>query len=307
MSSPSLLLGFVIGGTKSAAVVGYDDGRIIGYAGGPTPTTNAQDIVEELIRLAAIAFKKCGRRVDEARAIGVSFGGSWDSREQVTRTPPNMPQFGVMPLAKVLSEVYGLPAAVENDANATALAELWWGAGRGFSSFVFSTWGTGIGAGLILDGRLYRGKNDNAGEYGHMIMQANGRPCQCGKRGCLEAYASGSSIGRIATERYGEPVSGIDVSKRARAGDPIAKAIVDEAGECMGRALANLLHVVNVERVILGAIAVHTGDLFLPPVRAAFQANTWPDISEGVEIVPAGLGEMSQWAASLAVASSVGK
>jgi len=302
MASPSLLLGFVIGGTKCAAVVGYDDGRIVACVEGSTARTNTDDILANLDVLAKDALGQSGVSVGEVSAIGVSFGGSWDSRAELTRTPPNMPQFGVVPLRQILGDKYGVPVGVENDANATALAEFWWGAGRGCSSIVFSTWGTGIGAGLILGGKLYRGRNDNAGEYGHTTLDPNGPPCQCGRRGCLEAFASGSSIGRIATARYGEPVEGVEVSRRARAGDPIAKAIVDEAAAWMGIAIANLLQTLNVERVILGSIAVNAGDLFLDPVRASAKKHCWPDIWEGVEIVAAGLGESSQWAAALAVA-----
>lgn len=304
--SEDILLGFVIGGTKCAAVVGFDEGRVAVNCVGLTPAGGAGEVLDALDVLARRAGEES--RIDFGRiaSIGVSFGGPWDSRNEVVRTPPNMPDFGEIRLRQVLSERYGVPVNVENDANATALAEHRWGAGRGCVDMAFFTMGTGIGAGLILGGKLYRGRNDNAGEFGHAILLRDGPLCACGKRGCLETLASGTAIGRMGTERYGEPVDGLTVCRRAREGDAVALAIVDEAAEWMGLGIANLLHALNLERVVLGTLAVSAGDLFLDTIRHAAQRYCWPEIWEGVEIVPAGLGDLSPSCAALAVAAEAG-
>ncbi len=167
----------------------------------------------------------------------------------------------------------------------------------------FLTMGTGIGAGLILEGRLYRGRCDLAGEVGHAVVLPNGPLCPCGKRGCLEALASGTSIGRMGCERYEEDsLTAYEICARARQGDEIAQGIIADAALYMGIGLANLLHTLNLERIILGTLAVHAADLLLDPIRASAEAHCWPRIWEGVSIVPAALGDEAQDKASLAVA-----
>jgi len=167
----------------------------------------------------------------------------------------------------------------------------------------FLTMGTGIGAGLILDGRLYRGRRDLAGEIGHATLLPNGPLCPCGKRGCLEALASGTAIGKSGRERYGDDsLTSHDVFARARLGEAIAREIVDEAAFWMGIGLANLLHTLNLERIVLGTLAVHAADLLMAPILEAAQTHCWPRVWEGVAIVPAALGDSAQDKAALAVA-----
>ena len=172
---------------------------------------------------------------------------------------------------------------VENDANATALAEWKFGAGKGTRNFVFLTMGTGIGGGLILDGKLYRGTNDLAGEIGHQTILMNGPLCGCGKRGCLEALASGPAIARLARESMlygrhkrvlalagGKPadITAAHVVEAAKEGDAFARQILEEAGTYMGVGIANVIQMLNPERIALGTIAVHAGDLILKPIRS---------------------------------------
>ena len=177
------------------------------------------------------------------------------------------------------------------------------GAGQGCRDMAFLTMGTGVGAGLILDGALYRGRRDLAGEIGHATIYPGGVPCLCGKRGCLEAMASGTSIGRMGRERFGEDgLTAHDVCARARLGNPVAQSVIDDAALAMGIGLANLLQTLNLERIILGTLAVHAADLLMEPIRAAAQAYCWPITWEGVSIVPAALGDAAQDKAALAVA-----
>ena len=187
--------------------------------------------------------------------------------------------------------------------NATALAEYRWGAGRGCSDMAFLTMGTGIGAGLILSGALYRGRGDLAGEIGHATVWPEGPPCPCGKRGCLETLASGTAIGRMGRERYAEEgVSAHTVCDRARAGDAVAVGLLADVARWMGLGLANLLHMLNLERIVLGTLAVHAGDLLLDPIRRETESRCWPRVWEGVQILPAALGDAAQDMAALAVA-----
>lgn len=302
-ASERLLLGLDIGGTKSAALVGDEAGRILRRVSGPTPAGPWPEAVAFLIRLLHRVCREHGLPPREARALGVSCGGPLDSRAGVVFSPPNLPSWDAVPLKSLLEQEFGLPVSLENDANATALAEHRWGAGIGCRDMAFLTMGTGIGAGLILDGRLYRGRSDLAGEIGHATVWPDGPLCPCGKRGCLEALASGTALARIGRERFGDPsLTAHSVCDRARQGDPVAREIVAEAARWMGIGLAGLLQALNLERIVLGTLAVHAGDLLLGPIRAAAQAACWPRVWDGVSIVPAALGDAAQDKAALAAA-----
>ena len=300
---PDLFLGMDLGGTKSAAVVGDADGNVLARAAGSTPQDSWQEGMALLARLAREACREYGCTPSDAVAVGVSCGGPLDSATGILHTPPNLPAWEAAPLRAVLEAEFGLPTKLENDANATALAEHRWGAGQGCRDMAFLTMGTGIGAGLILDGSLYRGRRDLAGEVGHATVLHDGPLCPCGKRGCLEALASGTALGRMGRERYGvDGLTAYDVCARARAGEPIARSVIADAAAFMGLGLANLLHTLNLERIVLGTLAVHAADLLLEPIREATRANCWPRVWEGVTIVPAALGDAAQDKAALAVA-----
>lgn len=299
----ALLLGLDIGGTKSAAVVGDADGSVLARASAPTPRDNWQEAVALLCDLCRQVCREHGVPIADMAALGVSCGGPLDSATGTVYAPPNLPAWEAVPLRGLLEAEFGLPTRLENDANATALAEHRWGAGQGCRDMAFLTMGTGIGAGLILDGKLYRGRRDLAGEVGHAVVLPNGPPCPCGKRGCLEALASGTSLARMGRERYGEDgLSAHDVCARARLGEPIAQGVVADVALYMGIGLANLLHTLNLERIVLGTLAVHAADLLLDPIRAATQAHCWPRVWEGVSLLPAALGDAAQDKAALAVA-----
>lgn len=299
----ALYLGLDIGGTKSAAVVGDEQGTVLARVSAPTPPGSWQEAVALLGTLARDACRKHGVSVKDMAALGVSCGGPLDTKTGTVYAPPNLPAWEAVPLRDILATDLGLPVAVENDANATALAEHRWGAGRGCDDMAFLTMGTGIGAGLILNGQLYRGRGDLAGEIGHATVWPGGPLCLCGKRGCLEALASGTAIGCMGRERLGEAVTTAEeVCVLARAGDSVAQSVMADAAWFMGLGLANLLHTLNLERIVLGTLAVHAADLLLEPIRAAAQANCWPRVWEGVQIVPAALGDAAQDRAALAVA-----
>jgi len=299
----TLLLGIDIGGTKSAAVIGDADGNVLARASALTPQGSWQEAYARLLGLVQEVCRTHGTALTDCVAVGVSCGGPLDSRTGIVHAPPNLPHWVDVPLKSLLETDLGLPATIENDVNATALAEHRWGAGQGCLDMVFLTMGTGIGAGLILDGALYRGRRDLAGEIGHATIYPGGVPCLCGKRGCLEAMASGTSIGRMGRERFGEEnLTAHDVCARARLGDPIVLSVIADASLAMGIGLANLLQTLNLERIVLGTLAVHAADLLLEPIRAATEAYCWPRVWDGVSIVPAALGDAAQDKAALAAA-----
>lgn len=298
-----LLLGLDIGGTKSAAVVGDAQGNVLARVSSATPSESWQAAATRFYEMIHEVCRSQRLAVSDMAALGVSFGGPVDSAGGSVYTPPNLPAWEPVPLKSLLEAEFGLPVHLENDANATALAEHRWGAGQGCREMAFLTLGTGIGAGLILNGQLYRGRRDLAGEVGHAIVLPDGPLCPCGKHGCLEALASGTSIGRLGRERYREEdVTAHDVCARARQGDEIAQGIIAEAALYLGIGLANLLHTLNLERIVLGTLAVHAADLLLEPIRASAQAHCWPRVWEGVSIVPAALGDAAQDKAALAAA-----
>jgi glucokinase len=314
-----MILGIDIGGTKLAAVAADDEGRILDRQ--ETATDAGADPETELAslhELATQAIHEAGRQPSDLRAIGVSCGGPLDTKTGTIYSPPNLPKWVAVPVKEWFSARYpGIPVTLDNDANATALAEWRWGAGRGTRNMIFLTMGTGIGGGLILDGRLYRGTNDLAGEVGHQTIMPNGPLCECGKRGCLEALASGPAIARLAQERLGygrgkallssaggdaARISAKHVVEAAKSGDPFSAAILAEAGTYMGIGIANLIQILNPERIVLGTIAVHAGDLILQPIRDSIAEHAWERAASVCTVVPAELGDRAQDLAAISLA-----
>jgi glucokinase len=194
---------------------------------------------------------------------------------------------------------------VENDANAAALGEAWVGAGRGVRDLVYITVSTGIGGGLILGGRLYRGANGTAGEIGHTIIDPEGPRCHCGNRGCLEVLASGTAIAAEAREGVArgertslqrlagrpESLTAAEVAEAARRGDAFAAGIYRRAGSRIGLVLSNLLTLVNPALIVIGGGVSKTGDLLFGPIREVLAARRYPAPALGARVVPAGLGD----------------
>lgn len=301
MNRDALLLGIDLGGTKSAALIGTRDGEILARVAGPTPAQEGPDsLIPFLIRLAKDALALSPAPVV---GVGVSAGAPADARTGRVFEAPNLPGWGKagVPLADILShELGGLPVYLENDADATALAEHRYGAGRGTHTMAFLTVGTGIGAGLILDGTLHRGARGAGGEVGHIAVEPGGRTCLCGLRGCLEAYSSGPSLVRIAVEQgFSGEATGPSVIAAAREGDAAAAFAVEQAGRMLGRGLATLCMLLNPQRIVLGTLAVHAGDLLLPCIQETLHQSAWSRLVEDVEIVPAALGDRAQDLAAL--------
>ena len=316
--SKRFIVGIDIGGTKIAAVLARTNGEIVQRVSEPTDA-DRRDPNAVLMRLAEMAREvtTAGQAEhDEILGVGVSCGGPLDNKTGVIHSPPNLPEWKAVPVKAFMEKALELPVRVENDANATALAEWRYGAGEGTKNLVFLTVGTGIGGGLILDGRLYRGTNNLAGEVGHQTILMNGPLCGCGKRGCLEALASGPAIARLARESmmYGrhkrvlalagglvKNITAAHVVESAKQGDSFAIQILEEAGTYLGVGIANLIQILNPEAIVLGTIAVHAGDLILNPIRAAVKEYAWERSANVCKIVPAALGDRAQDLAAIAL------
>lgn len=320
-----MILGIDIGGTKMAAIVADEADatdeavKIMARREAATDAEAEPDTQLALLHeLAGEAIREAGRKPADLKGIGISCGGPLDTKTGTIHRPPNLPKWVAVPVKDLFEKRYpGIPITLDNDANATALAEWRWGAGRGARNLVFLTMGTGIGGGLILDGRLYRGANDLAGEVGHQTILIDGPLCGCGKRGCLEALASGPAIaclardmlqsgrGKQLIQRAGGRAADITarhVVECAREGDAFSQSVLNQAGTWMGIGLANLIQILNPERIVLGTIAVHAGDLILEPIRDAVRSNAWERAASVCTIVPAELGDRAQDLAAISLA-----
>jgi glucokinase len=310
------LLGIDIGGTKVALAVGERDGTLLARRRRPTePSGDARADLRRLADDVRALLGEARLTTRDVACIGVSVPGPFDPEAGRLLAPPNLPGWDGAPVRDVLGSELGLPVVLENDANAAALAEWRFGAGRGFSHLVYLTMSTGIGGGLILDGRLYRGRNAAAGECGHVPIVPDGELCACGMRGCLEAYAGGAAwatrLRRIAPEdgRVAALAGGRDrarpehVVTAAREGDAFALAEMERFNGYVARGIAALVFALAPEVVVLGTIPTAAGEeLCLGPVREEVARRVWPLLGRGLEIVPAALGGDIGYLAGLCVA-----
>ncbi|HUX46852.1 MAG TPA: ROK family protein [Desulfosporosinus sp.] len=286
------ILGIDIGGTKTGVVCGTSSGEILLRSEFPTmPGRKFQEYFIELCSFISTTLQdsKC-----EATVISVSVGGPLDVFEGVIKSPPHLPEWCDVPLKKLLSDEFKLPVYIEHDGNAGALAEYFFGAGRGSRSIVFLTLGTGFGAGLILDGRLYRGTSFVAGEIGHIRIADNG-PYAYGKHGSLEAYCSGAGIEKLAgimfPDRWAIGISARELGDLAKDGDVQAIAVLEISGKYLGRAFALIADFVNPQKIILGGLGFRLGSLLTLTAMEEFKREALRESFEVCEIVPAQLNE----------------
>ena len=295
------ILGLDIGGTKTAAVLGDRRGRIHRRVAFATP----RGFEAALARICEAAEGLRSTSAPAPDAISVAIGGPLDVERGIIYSPPNLPGWEAAPLKDRLAERFGLPVFVEHDGNAGALAEWYFGAARGARHVVFLTMGTGLGAGLILNGDLYRGACDLAGEVGHVRL-ADAGPTAYGKEGSWEAFCSGAGLPRLAAmrfpRRWPQGVGVAAIADLARKGDRDALAVLEECGRRLGQGLAMLLDVLNPEVIVIGALAVRLGDLVLRPAREVVAREALPGAAAACRIVPAALGESIGDVASLCAA-----
>jgi len=295
------VLAIDIGGTKLAAGIVDADGRILFRGEVPTVAAEGPErVLDRTAQLARDLLGKTGLPASAIHRIGIGCAGPVDRQAGLILNPPNLPGWVRVPLVEFFEKALGRPAVLENDANAAALGEFRYGAGKGAESLVYLTISTGIGGGIILDGKLWHGLKDGAGEVGHMTLIPDGPLCGCGNRGCLEALASGPSIARRAREALatGRP-SGLrelpnctaaDVVRLAREGDPVAVEVWDATVRYLGLGVAAIVTILAPERVVLGGGVTEAGDFLFEPLRREVRRRVKLVAVESVPILPAALG-----------------
>ncbi len=296
-------IGIDVGGTNVKIALVSDKGKIIYSNSIPTRaemgyeyTINSmKDAVRDLL-------KETKMKASDIEGMGFGFPGQIDCKKGVVRLAPNIPGWVNVPIASIMEKEFGIPTRVDNDVRTATLGELNYGAGVGCENLVCITVGTGIGSGLVVNGKLVRGANNAAGEIGHIKLNMQGGPlCGCGDRGCLEAYASGPSIVAMAEEyirggkstKYRElanpDITPYIVAVAAKEGDPVARQIFRIMGEYIGMGLTSVVNLLNPEKIIIGGGVADAGDILLDPIRETI-AKRAMTIQREVEVVPAQLG-----------------
>lgn len=316
-SNSNYYLGIDIGGTKCAVLRGDGEGRVLDKH--RFATTDCQSTLATILEAAGTLIREGQAIGQPVSAIGISCGSPLDSAAGVIKEPPNLPGWVDVPIVSLLRERFGLPAYLCNDANACALAEWRFGAGRGTRNMIFLTFGTGMGAGLILDGRLYAGSCDAAGEVGHMRLAPDG-PVGYRKAGSFEGFCSGGGLARLGQQyalrhiQEGHParycptlsdlpaVTAKSLADAAHAGDPVAREVYALCGRRLGQALALLVDVLNPECIVIGSVFARSGDLLIPAMRAVMAEECLPESLAACRVVPAALSESVGDLAALTVA-----
>jgi glucokinase len=294
------VIGVDLGATKTASGLVSPDDRLVASDQVETKPLDGPAAATERISASIrhlIAGAPAGIQV--AR-IGVCSPGPVDPAAGIIVDPPNLTGWRNVPLAEMLSRQLGLPVKLEHDAKGTALAEFHLGAGRGSRDMVLIVVGTGIGAAMIFDGELYRGRNNAAGEVGHITVNLDGPICTCGSNGCVEAYAGGPAIARsyaFAMRRHVD--SAEEVARAAEEGDPIALRVFQAAGRALGAGIATIAMMLDIETFVLFGSVVKAGKVLLGPARAAVPNYSHRSISSRVRILTAELGD---WAGMLGAA-----
>lgn len=318
----TLLAGIDIGGTKCAVCIG--EASEVGikvirkrkFFTPESPNLTLDLFISYLKELLQDEYS------DKLKAIGISCGGPLDSRSGLILSPPNLPNWDRIDVITPFKTRFSIPVGLQNDANACALAEWKWGAGRGCNNMIFLTFGTGMGAGLILDGKLYAGTNDMAGEVGHIRLEKDG-PVGYGKAGSFEGFCSGGGIAQLAKNMADEwlqsgksplycptmgdlsDVTAEKVGEAAQKGDPLALEVFAIVARQLGRGLSILVDILNPERIVIGSIYGRQRMLLEPIVLQVLGEEALPHSWSVCQVVPAGLGDSVGDFASLSVAMNL--
>ena len=295
-----VILGIDLGGTNIKAGAVGPDGRVLSRCQVPTGVSGGPEAVADSI---AEAGRHCIEALGGRPAAGVGIGspGNLSVERDMVLFLPNFPGWRDIPLRQMIEDRLALPCTLENDANVAALAEQWVGAGRGAQSLVIFTLGTGIGGGIVLGGQVWHGFRGVAGEFGHMSIDLEGPPCNCGNVGCIEALASATAMvhrmrqalaaGRTSSlAGRGEELMARDIYEAAVAGDALAAENLAQTGEYLGAAVTNILHILNPQVVVLSGGVTAAGDMLMSPLMAEVNRRAMKAQLEGVKICFAGLG-----------------
>ncbi len=292
----SVVIGVDLGGTNLRVAGVGAGGDIVELHREPTLAREGPaPVIERIVAAVGLVRARIAEAGGCVRGVVLGAPGIISAREGTVVASPNLPGWHEVPLRERVAAAIALPVLLENDANAAAYGEYWRGAGKGCSSMVLLTLGTGVGGGLVLGGELWRGADGMAGEIGHITVEPGGRTCRCGNAGCLETYASANGIADSYRELSGleEVVSAEEVHRRALEGDPNARQAYREAGRSLGLAFAALVNLLNVELIIIGGGVLPAWDLFLPAAEQEMRRRAFVALATRVRLAPAALGDLA--------------
>lgn len=313
MENDRYILGVDLGGTSiNVGVVPFEGGRVLGMRSMPTESQHgAKFVVDRMIEIIQAAMRDARREADisEDGFVGIGLGspGPLDRKTGTVIETPNL-GWRNFPLRDLVSNAIGLDAELDNDANCATLGEWWQGAGRGVDMLIGVTLGTGIGGGIVLNGRVYHGAADVAGEVGHMTIDSTGRKCKCGNYGCLEAYASGPAIAARAIEGLETGIESMlpsmtkgDLSRLTAetvyeaiiAGDVYAVEVMRDTAKFLGTGIANLINILNPEMVVISGGVTKAGEHLFEPLTKEVRRRAFRHASENCRIVSSELGGMA--------------
>lgn len=299
------IVGIDIGGTKIAVSLGTVNGKILDrFVFSAEQGKKVRQSIEK-IKSSFLSLLSTHRiKTRDVLGVGVGVPGAIDPKTQVIQKSPNLPSWEGISLRKILNQKLNLPVSVENDANAAALGEYYFGSGKGINNFIYITVSTGIGSGIVANGQLLRGEKGTAGEVGHMTLVRGGNKCPCGKKGCLEAYSSGTAIANyVKRSLKNRPqsnflsrvnineITGQLVAEAAKRNDALAIRARISAADYLGIALANLINLLNPRRIILGGGVMEQTHHFWAPMMSAMKREAWPVALRSCEILRSKLGK----------------
>lgn len=316
----NLLIGIDVGGTNIK--IGCFDAHLKLLKKTSITTdadTGPRVVVKKMLAAIDKLVKASGFSSSDISATGIGTPGPADYKAGIITNPTNMPAFKNVPIRQMLSDALHCPVVFDNDANVACFGEFTAGAGKGISDMVFFTLGTGIGAGIVSEGKLLRGSDGNAAELGHTIIYPDGRLCNCGQKGCAEAYASASNTAKRATEAVeaGEKstlkkvldkngqITCKDVYDHLKTGDKLAKKITDETAKALAILCINALHATEPQRIVFAGGMIAAGDILLNRIKDYFDEQIWKLKKETVEICFATLGEDAGIIGAVALAKQI--
>jgi glucokinase len=304
-----LILGIDLGGTKILTAVVTSQGKMLSRDHSITPAAKGQDaVIQSILDSVSRALSQAKIVDSDLDAIGIGAPGLSNPETGILFTSPNLPGWRDVALRDIIEKELGKKTFLINDADAAAIGELHFGAGRGFHNFIYVTISTGIGGGVIINGKIYTGASGAAGEIGHMTIDDKGPLCNCGNRGCWEALASGTAIAREARNRIREGVrtsiqdhTDGDIKKvtaqvihtAAEQGDSLARELIAQTGYYVGVGLANLINIFNPELIVIGGGLSHMGSMLLEPAYKVAEERAFKEAFKAVHFAVADLGRNS--------------
>jgi len=308
-STDDLILGIDLGGSKILTAAVNSRGEMLSSDESITPATEGREaVIQSIVESSHRVLKQAGVAISEIYAIGIGAAGISNPETGILFTSPNLPGWRDIPLRDIIQEKLGKKTFLTNDANAAALGEFYFGAARGTRNFIYITLSTGIGGGIVIDGKIYSGAIGAAGEVGHMTIDDGGPICNCGNRGCWETLASGTALAKEARHRIKEgvrtsileyaegdveKVTAQTVHSAAEQSDSLAKELIARTGYYVGVGLANLINIFNPELIVIGGGLSNIGDMLLKPAFKTAGERAYKEAFQAVRFASAELGRNS--------------